>query len=201
MGLMVMFWVFMMFRGATFLWMVLRAAQRFHSNMVHRVLFAPLGFFFGTPVGDLLLSFSYDQAVLDEQLPDSLHFLGIYGLIVVATTITVSITINPFAAFIGGLLIVTIIMVWLYMPAATCLKKLRTDTAGRVVSLVAEVLEGLNVVQAYAKQQYFVDEAAKKLDDSHTAVFNQGEWHCVCAVALASCMCHASCFACPSGKP
>lgn len=85
-----------------------------------------------------------------------------------------SITINPFAAFIGGLLIVTVLMVWLYMPAATSLKKLRTDTAGRVVSLVAEVLEGLNVVQAYSKQQYFVNEAAKKLDDSHTAVFNQG---------------------------
>lgn len=89
MGLMLAFWLFMMFRGATFLCMVLRAGQRLHSNMVHRILFAPLGFFFGAPVGDLLLSFSYDQQVLDEQLPDSIHFLGIYGLIVVATTITV----------------------------------------------------------------------------------------------------------------
>jgi hypothetical protein len=32
-----------------------------------------------TPVGDLLVSFTKDQDILDEALPDALYYSGIYG--------------------------------------------------------------------------------------------------------------------------
>lgn len=43
-------------------------------------------------MGDLLVSFTKDQDVLDEALPDALYYAGIYALILLATTITVSVT-------------------------------------------------------------------------------------------------------------
>ncbi len=55
----------------------------------------------------------------------------------------------------------TCIMLWAYLPAATALKKARTDSAGALVGLVAETLEGLAVVQAFGKQEYFIGEAAR----------------------------------------
>jgi ATP-binding cassette subfamily C (CFTR/MRP) protein 1 len=76
------------------------------------------------------VSFTKDQNVLDEALPDALYYSGIYALILVATTITVSVTIPAFAALAGGLFLVSGIMLILYLPAATHLKKLRLDTAG-----------------------------------------------------------------------
>ena len=45
-----------------------------------------------TPVGDLLVSFTKDQNTMDEALPDALYYAGIYSLILLATTITVSVT-------------------------------------------------------------------------------------------------------------
>lgn len=45
-----------------------------------------------TPVGDLLVSFTKDQDTIDEALPDALYYAGIYALILLATTITVSVT-------------------------------------------------------------------------------------------------------------
>ncbi|GFR49013.1 hypothetical protein Agub_g11034, partial [Astrephomene gubernaculifera] len=159
-------------RGATFLWWVLRASERLRRRALHNVLHAPMGFFLVTPVGDLLLNFTKDQDLMDENLPDSIHFMGIYGLILIATTITVSVTINFFAAFTGALILMTLLMLSIYLPAATGLKKTRATSGGALVGLVAETLEGLSVVQAFNKQDYFIREAARRIDVTNNAVFN-----------------------------
>lgn len=126
------------------------------------------------------------------------------GLILLATTITVSVTIPLFSAMAGALFLVSGIMLTLYLPAATHFKKLRMGTsgestggastrpaqadhdskhalctscdpppypaclpaaitAGDVVTLVAEALDGLTVIQAYNKQQHFTTITSKVL--------------------------------------
>ncbi len=135
----------MIFRGSfLYLW-ALGASQRIQTKSVHRVLFAPLGFFFSTPVGDLLVSFTKDQDVLDEALPDAIYYAGIYSLILVATTITVSVTIPLFSACAGGLFLVSFLMLTLYLPAATHLKKLRMGTAGELFGGLGAGAGGLSV--------------------------------------------------------
>ncbi|GIL86269.1 hypothetical protein Vretimale_13733 [Volvox reticuliferus] len=167
-----LFYLTMVARGATFLWWVLRSSETIRRRALNNVLNAPMGFFLVTPVGDLLLNFTKDQDIMDENLPDAIHFMGIYGLILLATTITVSVTINFFGAFTGFLIIMTFIMLSIYLPAATALKKARAVSGGLLVGLVAEVLEGLNVVQAFSKQEYFIEEAARRTDVTNAAVFN-----------------------------
>jgi ABC-type multidrug transport system fused ATPase/permease subunit len=112
------------------------------------------------------------QDIMDENLPDAIHFMGIYGLILISTTITVSVTINFFGAFTGALIFMTLLMLAIYLPAATALKKARNVSGGMLVGLVAEVLEGLNVVQAFNKQDYFISDAARRCDHTNSAVFN-----------------------------
>lgn len=122
-------------------------------------------------MGDLLVSFTKDQDVMDEALPDALYYAGIYGLILLATTITVSTIIPLFSALTGGLFLVSFIMLALYMPAATHLKKLRMDSSGAVVTLVAEALDGLQTIQAFNQQQYFVQWTSQRVNDNHKALF------------------------------
>jgi hypothetical protein len=76
------------------------------------------------------VAFTKDQDIMDASLVDTLHYLGIYGLIMLATVITVSITIPMFSIFAGVLFIVTFIMLWFYLPAATKLKKHKVETGG-----------------------------------------------------------------------
>jgi ATP-binding cassette subfamily C (CFTR/MRP) protein 1 len=94
------------------------------------VLYAPLYFFLTTPVGNLLVNFSRDQDTHDETLPDALHYAGIYGLILLATTITVSTQIVLFSVMAIGLFLVTGLMLFAYLPTATRLKHLRNESAG-----------------------------------------------------------------------
>jgi ATP-binding cassette subfamily C (CFTR/MRP) protein 1 len=136
------------------------------------VLYAPLGFFLQNPVGEMLVAFTKDQDILDESLVDTMHYLGIYGLIMLSTVITVSVTIPMFSVFAGVLLIVTGIMLVFYLPAATALKKQKVETAGDLVGLVAETLEGLPIITAFDQNKYFVATAATKIDEHHRALFN-----------------------------
>jgi ATP-binding cassette, subfamily C (CFTR/MRP), member 1 len=67
----------------------------------------------------------------------------------------VSINILEFLAFAAFLLIMTIIMLRVYLPAATQVKRMRATTAGSLVGLVAETLEGLPLIQAYRHENAF----------------------------------------------
>jgi ATP-binding cassette subfamily C (CFTR/MRP) protein 1 len=163
----------MFLRGALLYLWALGASSRIYSKSVHRVLYAPLGFFFFTPVGDLLVSFSKDQDTMDEALPDAIYYAGIYGLILVATTITVSVTIVLFAPLAGALFLVSGLMLSIYLPAATHLKKLRMAAAGDLVTLVSESLDGLVVIQAYSKQAYFTKVTSDYIDLATRTVFGE----------------------------
>jgi ATP-binding cassette, subfamily C (CFTR/MRP), member 1 len=168
----IMFLVLMLFRGTFYHLWALGSAQRLHSGMTHNVLHAPLGFFLRNPVGDMLVAFSKDQDIMDENLVDCLHYLGIYGFILLSTAVTVSIVIPTFAAFAAALVVVSVTALVLYLPAATALKKHRADTAGDLVGLVAETLEGLSVINAFAKRQFFLETAEYRIDVHHKAIFN-----------------------------
>eukprot|EP00878_Enallax_costatus_P000230 GHUV01000294.1.p1 GENE.GHUV01000294.1~~GHUV01000294.1.p1 ORF type:complete len:1290 (+),score=442.33 GHUV01000294.1:122-3991(+) len=172
-GMLTLAFIFLMLlRGSTFHLWTLGSSQRMHKKMVHKVLFAPLGFFLQNPVGEMLVAFTKDQDILDENLVDILHYLGIYGLIMLSTVITVSVTIPLFSVFAGVLIMVTLIMLYFYLPAATTLKKQKVETAGDLVGLVAETLEGLPIIGAFGQNKYFVATAGNKIDEHHRALFN-----------------------------
>ncbi|KAG1659734.1 hypothetical protein FOA52_006004 [Chlamydomonas sp. UWO 241] len=158
-------------RGAGFYWWSLSSGQKIHVNAVHNTLFAPLGFFLQNPVGELLLAFTRDQDIMDENLVDSWHYLGIYGLIMLSTVITVSTFIYYFACFAGVLIIVTFAMLWYYLPCATKIKAHIVGTQSQLVGLVAETLEGLHVIQAFDKNNYFVQTAIMRNDLHHRTVY------------------------------
>lgn len=81
---------------------------------------------------------------------------AVYAIILLSTSITVSINIPEFVVFAALLLVMTAVMLRVYLPTATRIKKLRLDSAGSLVGLTAEVLEGLPLVQAYSKEEHFV---------------------------------------------
>ena len=72
---------------------------------------------------------------------------GVYFFVLFATSITVSINIPEFSVFVLVLAFVTGVMLALYLPASTQIKAMKSDTAGGLVSLTCEVLEGLPLIQ------------------------------------------------------
>lgn len=166
------FILLVLIRGLTFYWHILRASQRLQWEVVHKVFHAQLKFFLQIPIGDLLVSFSKDQDIMDEMLPDALHYMAIYGVILAATTVLVSISIAMFSVFAGVLVIMTAVMLLLYLPAATQMKAMKAKTAGEVVTLVTEVLEGLNALQTHHQQDLYLNKVIRRVDLNHRAIFS-----------------------------
>lgn len=80
-----------------------------------------------------------------------------YAIILLSTAVTVSSQLVEFVAFAAVLAFVTWLMLRLYLPTATKIKAIVSDTAGSLVGLTAESLEGLEVIQAYQHEDYFVN--------------------------------------------
>jgi len=159
-------------RGINFFFWTREASNSLFKKYVSRTFGAPLAFFLNNPVGDLINVYSKDHNVIDESMPEALHFTGIYGLVLLSTVITVSSVIPLFSVLAGLLIIVSGFALYVYLPPATKLKYLTADNGGALTGLVSEALEGLDVIQAYNKQAYFIVESEKRVNRYHRAFFN-----------------------------
>jgi ABC-type multidrug transport system fused ATPase/permease subunit len=93
---------------------------------------APILFFLRTPVGDVLNAFAKDQDTIDETLVDTMHMSIIYLMILLTTLAIVTVNLHYYACMAGFLAIVFFIMQYLYLPAATLLKRWAGETASQV---------------------------------------------------------------------
>mmetsp|Transcript_12259 Transcript_12259/g.33459 ORF Transcript_12259/g.33459 Transcript_12259/m.33459 type:complete len:1462 (-) Transcript_12259:707-5092(-) len=162
--------------GIISIWHII-ASARLHARLFDRVLKAPFLFFLRTPVGDVLASFAKDQSTLDETLPDTLHMTGIYLIVLITALIIVIVSIHYYAAVAVGLFIAFFTMLFLYLPAATVLKRWSGETASNVYIHVDESLHGMEVIKAFDAVNYFIQENVNRINLHHLALFNTEQTH------------------------
>lgn len=93
---------------------------------------------------------------MDETLPDTLHMTGIYLMILCTSLAIVTVSIHYYAVMAGALLLSFAMMQYLYLPAATTLKRWAGDTANNVYVHVDESLQGMDVIRAFGAVDYFL---------------------------------------------
>ncbi|KAL6759443.1 ABC transporter [Haematococcus lacustris] len=164
-------------RDAMFsIWHVV-GSTRLHNNLFARVLSAPILFFLRTPVGDVLNSFAKDQDTLDETLPDTIHMSTIYFMILCTSLAIVTVSIYYYAALTAALFGAFLVMQFLYLPAATVLKRWAGETASQVYVHVDESLHGMEVIKAFNAVNYFIQENIQRINIHHLALFNTEQCH------------------------
>jgi hypothetical protein len=96
------------------------------------------------------------QDTLDETLPDTLHMTGIYLMILLTSLAIVTVSIYYYAIMTGALFLAFAMMQYLYLPAATLLKRWAGDTASTLFVHVDESLQGMDVIRAFDAVNYFI---------------------------------------------
>jgi hypothetical protein len=96
------------------------------------------------------------QDTLDETLPDTLHMTGIYLMILLTSLAIVTVSIYYYAIMTGALFMAFAMMQYLYLPAATLLKRWAGDTASTLFVHVDESLQGMDVIRAFDAVNYFI---------------------------------------------
>ncbi|KIY99894.1 ABC transporter, multidrug resistance associated protein [Monoraphidium neglectum] len=175
--LVALFIALLLVRDGVFSAWSVRASTKLHNQLFRRVLSAPILFFLRTPVGDVLNAFARDQDTLDETLPDTLHMTGIYLMILLTSLAIVTVSIHYYAIMTGALFLSFFMMQYLYLPAATVLKRWAGETASGVFVHVDESLHGMDVIRAFGAVDYFIQENVARLNRHHLALFNTEQTH------------------------
>ncbi|GLA28949.1 hypothetical protein AnigIFM63326_006542 [Aspergillus niger] len=145
------------FSQFTQLKVAIRSGMVLHSQLLERVLRAPLSYFAETHIGVTLNRFSQDIALIDKQLPSALANLS-----------------TPLIVYVQPVMLVTIppcyILVYLiqkvYLRTSRQLRFLDLDSRSRLYTNFLDTTRGVTTIRAFGWQDKFATENIQALDTS-----------------------------------
>jgi ABC-type multidrug transport system fused ATPase/permease subunit len=144
----------------------LAAGRQLHEKMLSSVLGAQLRFFDATPVGRVLQRFSRDMEAIDIQLQWAFENSMKCFASVVITLVLIFCALPAVIVFVLPVLALYYRVQKLYRASAREAKRL--DSIGRSPRYAhfKETLQGLVVIRAYGKRDWFMGEFYKRLNHS-----------------------------------
>ncbi len=142
------------------------AGRNIHDKMLQSILGASVRFFDSTPAGRILQRFSRDMEAIDIQLQWSFeHTMKCVAQILVTLTLIVSLL--PWVLIlIAPMMFIYYRIQKLYRASAREAKRLDSLSRSPRYAHFKETLQGLVVIRAYGKKQWFLEEFYKRLSHS-----------------------------------
>ena len=130
-----------------------RLAERIHSNLLHKVLNAPINLFFDvTPIGRILNSFSRDMHSCDRQTMNAIlrFFLNVYDCL---GKIFIALAVVPQLVLALSLnLWLSVRLLFFVNRGLTQVQRVNKANGAKITSLLCESLAGNAVIRAFNQQ-------------------------------------------------
>jgi ABC-type multidrug transport system fused ATPase/permease subunit len=144
-------------------WRALQAGKRIHELAFGAVLRAPIRFFDATPMGRILNRFSRDILVADQQLASSMpDFIWCLTKVLVTMLFIVFVVPQTFFVMIPVFYFYYRIQK-IYRASAREVKRFTSISASPRFSHFKETLEGLAVIRAFDRQEFFTNHFVSRL--------------------------------------
>jgi ABC-type multidrug transport system fused ATPase/permease subunit len=144
----------------------LAAGRNIHDQMLKSILGATIRFFDATPVGRILQRFSRDMEAIDIQLQWSFEN-SMKCLAQVVITLTLIVSMLPMVLLaVGPVLIVYYRVQRRYRASAREAKRMDSIARSPRYAHFKETLQGLSVIRAYGKREWFLEEFYARLSHS-----------------------------------
>ncbi|KAA0044372.1 ABC transporter C family member 14-like [Cucumis melo var. makuwa] len=168
-----------MTRSFTFVFIVLKTAQIFFSQILTSILHAPMSFFDTTPSGRILSRASNDQTNIDVFIP----FFVTIATAMYVTVLSIFIVTCQYAWPTIFLVIPLVYLnVWYrgyYLATARELTRLDSITKAPVIHHFSESIQGVMTIRSFRKQDQFGEENIRRVNNNLRMDFhNNGsnEW-------------------------
>jgi len=154
-------------RVASLMYFTWHGNKRLHSEMVDRVLDAPINLYFDqTPTGRILNKFSKDLGVLDLNLIfiSGTFYNSVYSLLAI---IIISIIIVPWIALFFPIIFIIVMKLYKHSIDATKeVKRIESVTKSPLLAYLQETLSGTSTIRAFKKKEHFVENFYKLLNNN-----------------------------------
>ncbi|KAJ4958746.1 hypothetical protein NE237_025857 [Protea cynaroides] len=143
-------------RAFSFAFGGLRAAVQVHSNLLNKLVNAPVHFFNQTPSGRILNRLSSDLYTIDDSLPFILNillanFIGLLGIAIVLTYVQVL-----FFLILLPLLYIYSKLQFYYRSTSRELRRLDSVARSPIYASFTETLDGSSTIRAFKAEEFFL---------------------------------------------
>ena len=143
---------------------LLKSCEKLSNEMFHGVLYSPMSFFESNPVGRILNRFSKDCNLMDEKLP-----VATYDWIESITTCLIVFILAGFANIYLYIVFIPVLLLIIYygksfLSSSRVLKRLDAKTRSDIFSLFSMMFNGLDIIRAFKKQQYILEQSLNTID-------------------------------------
>ncbi|KAJ2730836.1 hypothetical protein IW152_004972 [Coemansia sp. BCRC 34962] len=143
---------------------VLRAARLYHEQLFARVINATPRFFDKTPVGRVINRFSSDMSDIDHDMLSGILSMVGDVIEVISMVIIVSSVIPPFVIIAVLLSYAYTRLSIYYMGATRELRRLCSVSRSPMLSLVSEMVAGVESIRAFGAQSQYIVETMNRTD-------------------------------------
>ncbi|ELT91662.1 hypothetical protein CAPTEDRAFT_90759 [Capitella teleta] len=148
-----------------------QASRVLHSQVLHRILKAPMSFFDTTPLGRILNRFSKDLDIVDASLPTYIRFWLFDVAPLCSTICIIAITTPIFLLILVPIGPLYIFILRLAVVNINQLRRLDSVKRSPIYAHFDESIVGLTSIRAYKKEEEFIKKCDKLIDDSQRAWF------------------------------
>jgi ABC-type multidrug transport system fused ATPase/permease subunit len=150
----------------------LGAAKKFHEQMLHSAMRAPVSFFDTTPIGRILNRFTKDIADVDQMVPPVLMQFTDLAFSVLGVLVVISLATPWFLVPLVPLAYFYKYIQRYYVRTSRELKRLDSISKSPIFAHFSETLAGLSIIRAYKRIAVFVLENEHKLNENAKAYFS-----------------------------
>lgn len=154
-------------RVAFMLWRGLVASKTIYTELIEKILGAPIRFFDSTPTGRILNRLSKDMETIDQDMATSVMFLTLEFFAVLAIIGSISAVLPQFLAVAAVLSVLYCLMGYLYIAASRELKRSDSVTRSPIFSLFGEALNGVSTIRAYGDSGRFIRNVFRLIDTNN----------------------------------
>ncbi|PIA13121.1 P-loop containing nucleoside triphosphate hydrolase protein [Coemansia reversa NRRL 1564] len=143
----------------------LRTSASLHGRLLEAMVCATPRFLDTTPMGRILVRFSSDMQVVDEDIIEILMHCIRSVVVVSATLAVVAWTVPPFAAVGVAVAGAYVWLMWKFVQVQREGRRLQAIGLAPIASLHTEMLAGGDTIRAFGMQVAFAHEAARRASD------------------------------------
>lgn len=143
------------------------ASAKYHTDLVEKVLSAPMAFFDTTPLGNVLNRIGNDIYNIDCTIPGAFSFLVHLVVLTMANVIVIVYTIPWFTLVMVPIIIVFYMLQRFFVATSRQLKRIESKAKSPIYSNFQESIQGQTSIRAFNRITEFENENAKLLDNHH----------------------------------
>ncbi|XP_041075962.1 ATP-binding cassette sub-family C member 3-like isoform X1 [Polyodon spathula] len=152
-------------------YLMLKASQMIHQQMLQGTLLSPLSFFEATPSGRILNRFAKDIDTIDTHIPENID-IWMRTFWYTASVLLICSTLTPIFLIV---IVPLMVFYWwvqrFYVATSRQLKRLESVSRSPIYSHFSETITGTSVIRAYGRQDAFVLISDKKVDENQKSYY------------------------------